>query len=456
MSKGAMMRDGHRDKRWSRRQILAGSAGLTAAVTLGGALWNCETMGEVDETGRADESVAPRPPDLSDWRAVRAQFDASPQWVHMAAMLLATHPEPVRRALATHRQGLNENPVHHVIEHRVGGAQTLEDDAEERAMRAAGRYLEVDAANVALMGNTTEGLAMVYNGLAIDADQEVLTGHWNHWATQGSLTYSSAKRGFSIRRAHLYDDLSSVTSDELVDPLIDEIRPETRVVAVTWVHSVTGLKLPVGRIGERIAELNTDRGRDDQIIYCVDAVHGFGVENAEFADLSCHFYIAGCHKWLFGPRGTGVVVADPQAWQFVTPTVPTFSTHETPGRRFTPGGFHAFEHRWALAEAFDFHLAIGKDRVQDRIHDLAGHLIEELHGMPHVELVTPTESDLSSGVVVFRIPGHTTAAVVEYLRERGIVASSTPESPRLPRLSPGLLNDHREIAQTLAELRKLR
>jgi len=36
----------------------------------------------------------------------------------------------------------------------------------------------------------------------------------------------------------------------------------------------------------------------------------------------------------------------------------------------SPGGFHSFEHRWALAEAFRFHLAIGKARVARRIHEL--------------------------------------------------------------------------------------
>ena len=37
----------------------------------------------------------------------------------------------------------------------------------------------------------------------------------------------------------------------------------------------------------------------------------------------------------------------------------------------TPGGFHSFEHRWALAEAFAFHRAIGKRRVADRTRELA-------------------------------------------------------------------------------------
>jgi hypothetical protein len=29
----------------------------------------------------------------------------------------------------------------------------------------------------------------------------------------------------------------------------------------------------------------------------------------------------------------------------------------------TPGGFHSFEHRWALKEAFEFHRNLGRDKV---------------------------------------------------------------------------------------------
>ena len=44
-----------------------------------------------------------------------------------------------------------------------------------------------------------------------------------------------------------------------------------------------------------------------RILLCVDGVHGFGVEDVTMADLGCDFFVAGCHKWMFGPRGTGVV-----------------------------------------------------------------------------------------------------------------------------------------------------
>ncbi len=459
--------------RCSRRQLLTRGSLLAAALLAAPpacSQWSrCNTSGR---NQRSDSSIRqateppsnPAPPDtgdetkdsdLSNWQNVRRRFDVDPDLVHMAGMLLSTHPRRVREAIDRHRRGLNDNPVDYLIDHRTRSPDHLDQDAEEWAMRAAGRYLQMDPANIALTGNTTMGLAMVYNGLHIDADQEIVTGHWNHWATEGSLQYRAQKTGCEIRRAVLYDELATASRDELVDRLIDAVSPATRIVAVTWVHSVSGLKLPIGRIGQRIKELNHNRSPSDRIIFCVDGVHGFGVEDASMADFHCDFFIAGCHKWLFGPRGTGIVAASPDAWRHITPTTPTFSGHLTPGRRFTPGGFHAFEHRWALNEAFEFHFDIGKSRIQDRIHGFTDHLLDALAPMEHVRLRTPQDRELTSGIVTFEVQGHTSAQVTAHLRRQGVIASTTPETHRVPRLSPGLLNDYSDIEQTIDAIAEL-
>lgn len=78
---------------------------------------------------------------------------------------------------------------------------------------------------------------------------------------------------------------------------------------MTWVQSGSGVKLPIREIGKLVRELNQKRDEQDRIIYVVDGVHGFGVEDVSFADFDCDYFIAGTHKWLFGPRGTGVIIA---------------------------------------------------------------------------------------------------------------------------------------------------
>ena len=122
----------------------------------------------------------------------------------------------------------------------------------------------------------------------------------------------------------------------------------------------------------------------------------------------------------------------------------------------TPGGFHSFEHRWALDEAFKFHRAIGKARVTQRIYELNQQMKQGLAKMPHVTLHTPMSQDLSAGIVCFEVAGMTPRQVIERLRQKNIIGSVTPYAAQYARVAPSLLNSSEEIEQTLKEILKLR
>ena len=82
--------------------------------------------------------------------------------------------------------------------------------------------------------------------------------------------------------------------------------------------------------------------------------------------LGCDFFAAGTHKWIFGPRGTGVLWGRSELWSEVVPMIPAFVNVDAPPPAvvFAPGGFHSFEHRWALDEDIPrFTGAIGKARI---------------------------------------------------------------------------------------------
>ncbi len=105
------------------------------------------------------------------------------------------------------------------------------------------------------------------------------------------------------------------------------------------------------------------------MLLCVEGVHDFGIENIALSDLGCDFFMAGYHKWLFGPRGTSIIAGTKRGWDAVLPTIPSFIDSETwqawysggepagptTGSRMTPSGYKAFEHLWALPRAFAFH-----------------------------------------------------------------------------------------------------
>jgi selenocysteine lyase/cysteine desulfurase len=313
------------------------------------------------------------------------------------------------------------------------------------------------------------GLGLLYGGLRLRADQEVLSTKHDHYSTETSLRLRAERTGARVRQVPLYERPSEASADEIVGRLVRAVRPETRFVAVTWVHSVSGVKLPIRALSDALATINAERAPGDRAILCVDGVHGFGAEDVRLPELGCDFFVAGCHKWIFGPRGTGIVWGRAEAWPEATATIPTFDAEaygiwmgQRPAREIpvsvamTPGGFQAFEHRWALDEAFRLQLAIGKARVAARIHELNTRLKNGLAEMPHVTLHTPRDEKLSAGIVCFDIAGLAAADVAGRLRERGIVASVTPYRTTHARLAPSLLTSEEDVDRALVEVGALR
>ena len=419
----------------SRRGFLRAGA---ASWLLGGA------TGGVERAGAAEEGVAVGP--ASSWEAVRGEFDLDRSVVQMAGLLLASHPRSVREALGRYRQALDENPPWAMRE--FGGQ-------EEAVREAAGKYLAADAGEIALTDSTTMGLGLLYAGLRIRGDQEILSTNHDHSSTNAALNFKAAATGCGLRRIALFEQSAEADEAEIVARIQAQIRDNTRVLAVTFVHSSSGVKLPLAAIGKVVAAANAGRPIENRLLFCVDGVHGFGVENITAAGLGCDFFVAGCHKWLFGPRGTGIVWGLTEAWSQVAPIIPTFSGQSSPGRLMTPGGFHSFEHRWALAEAFEFHLALGKGRVEARIHALSTLLKDGLAQIKGLSLKTPPSPARSSGIVCFEIAGLANGEVVRGLAEKRIVASTTPYTVSYARLTPGLLNDEEQIERVVTALRQM-
>ncbi|HET6469128.1 MAG TPA: aminotransferase class V-fold PLP-dependent enzyme, partial [Geminicoccaceae bacterium] len=382
-----------------RRDFLARAGAIAAAGT---------AASSTAPVGRAAEE---RPDLAGDWGAVRDQFALSPDHIHMSALLISSHPKPVRDAIEEHRRGLDADPVAYLQENN--------SRLKEEALAAAGGYLGVAGSDVALTESTTMGIGLVYNGLRLGPGQEILTTEQDYYVTHEAVRLAAERSGASARRISLYERIDGVSADGMVARIRDGIGAATRVLALTWVHSSTGLKLPLRQIADALDQINAGRDEPDRVLFCVDGVHGFGNQDVELSDLGCDLFAAGCHKWLFGPRGTGILAGTARGWAALLPTIPSFlddgtwhawltdSDPEGPttASAMTPGGFKAFEHRWALAPAFAFHQEIGKGRVAARTHELAGQLKEGLATMPPVTLHTPRADALSAGIVSFDVAG---------------------------------------------------
>ena len=397
--------------------------------------------------------------DPASWSSVRDQFALDDGVTNLTTFLLASHPKPVRDAIDRHRAGLDRDAKRYLDDQ--------EETAETRIRAGAAAYLEVRADEIALTDSTTMGLGLVYGGLRLRPGQEILTTVHDFYSTHESLRLRALRTGARVRKIRLYRNARSVSVDEVVSAVHRSIRPETRVLAITWVHSSTGVKLPVRAIANVLRPINARRPAAERILLCVDGVHGFGVEAMTPAQLGCDALVSGCHKWLFGPRGTGLVWARKTAWPAISPTIPTFDSRAIVawirGQRsrngiaglpralaMTPGGFHSFEHRWALREAFDFRRQIGRERAAARTHELAHRLKAGLRDINGVRLVTPDSSTLSAGLVCFDVANRDPMAIVQRLYDRAqVVASVTPYSTRYVRLGPSILNSTGDVDRAL-------
>lgn len=365
--------------------------------------------------------------DPADWESVRAQFPLDPTVSQFAAFVLSPHTAQVDAAIDFYRARLGFDTEQALLEFF---------EAEDHVRAAAAEFAGGAPGQYALTDSTTMGLGLLYGGLDLGPRDEVLSTTHDFFSTEDALRLLSKRTGAKVRRVTLYDDPATATVDAMVDRLMRGVTPRTRVVAITWVHSSTGVRTPVREIADALP---------DGVLLCVDGVHGFAAVDVDLPDLGCDFLSTGTHKWLFGPRGTGILWA--ASWAPVTEIIPTFTPQSDGGRR-SPGGYHDFEHRWALEEGFAFQQRIGRSAVVEHTVEQATRLKEGLADTG-VTLITPTDPAVSAGIVCVDVPGLPPQNAVLTLREQGISTTSTPYATSYLRLGPSIVTTPDQVDEAV-------
>jgi len=445
----------------TRREMLASLAASAAATALPSPVLSAL---EPRVTGHALRL----PGGAVDWTAVRNLFPLRRDITHLASFLLVSHPKPVADAIATYRAKLDADPV------------WLEDaaltDKEGRPFTAVKQamagYIGGKPEELALTSNTTVALAMAVHGLKIRADQEFLATTHDHYSAHESIRFAAERIGFATRRVDMYDPRAAenATVDEMVARVAREIRPNTRGLLVTWVHSSTGVRAPVARIAQAVAHANRGRAAADRCVLIVDGVHGFANQDVDVATLGADLFASGCHKWLFAPRGTGFLWGKADVWSEMRPVVPNFDPDgfdswpawmglapRQPMRAAyaSPGGFMAYEHILAIKAAVDLHREIGRAHIAARVAQLNAQVREGLSKLPNVTLHTPSDASINGGLSCFEVKGLQPSQVTAKLMEKRFRVSDSPYNPSYARICCGIMNNEPEVERVLAAVRVL-
>ncbi len=411
--------------------------------------------------------TVPAKRDLRDWLAVRDLFPLAPDWTHLSSFLFVSHPKPVAEAIERFRKKLDADPFWVEI--------AWVSDAEGRPFAAVKRaladYTGGSPAELCLTANTTTALAMAYHGLRIRPDQEIVTTEHDHYSHHESIRYAAARSGAGVRYIRLYDTAASADAGQIAERVAPAITAKTRAVGVTWVHSSTGVKLPIASIAEVVARANRGRAPADRCLLLVDGVHGFGNQDVDVARLGADFFASGTHKWLFAPRGTGFLWGKSDAWPELRPTIPSFDPDAldatfaayvdrkdlppTQAAFVSPGGFMAFEHLLAVPAAVELHRTIGRDRIAARIAELNAAFRDGAARIPGVTLHTPRDPNLSAGISCFEVRGMAVGEVVARLAAKKIRTTTSPYKVSYARVAAGIMNRPDEVELVLREIRAL-
>lgn len=293
---------------------------------------------------------------------------------------------------------------------------------------AYSRALGCEPSELALTTCTSEGLAIVIEGLGLGEGEEILTSDEEHPGLLGALGAARALHRVSVRAVPLAD-------------IADAVGERTRLVACSHVSWMTGQIAPVA-----LAELD--------VPVVLDGAQGVGAVPVDVRSLGCDAYAGAGQKWLCGPDGTGMLYVAPALRERLTVSRRGYGNLLDPGagldarphedgRRFDTFALSAEALATALAAAGVLEQA-GWHEVHRRAAMLAGRLVELLAGAGR-----DTASRGNSTLVSFASPDP--SAERARLMEQGVVLRDIPGRPWL-RASVGAWNNERDLDRLLAGL----
>ncbi len=331
------------------------------------------------------------PDDERYWQLVKEQFSLRPGLIMMNAANLCPSPYPVVDAV----QSLTAS---------VDADASFQNRAKFSELREAGRsllaeYVGADADEIAITRNTSEGNNTVLNGLTLGEGDEVVIWDQNHPTNNVSWDVRADRWGFTVVRVSTPPAPRS--SEELIQAFVDAFTPRTRVLSFSHVSNVSGVAVPA----KELCGVARNRG----ILTLVDGAQTFGAVRVAMHDMGCDFYTGSSHKWFVGPKEAGILYVRRDQVENLWPSdvgVGWNSALENGAQKFENLGQRDDAAVAAMGTAAEFHQTIGVDFIEARVRALAARLKESVADrFPNVQFVTPLDSKLSAGVVIFSLPG---------------------------------------------------
>jgi isopenicillin-N epimerase len=265
-----------------------------------------------------------------------------------------------------------------------------------------------DREEIAITRNASESLEIVLMGMDLKSGDEVLTTTQDYPRMLTTLRQREQREGLILRMIKV--PIAPSHLDDITTEFEKAITPKTRVILISHVINITGQMMPV----KAICTLAKSKG----IEVIVDGAHAFAHFDFKQADLGCDYYGTSLHKWLFAPKGTGLLFVKRDKIEKLWPLMAADKSQKTDIRKFEEIGTHPAAPRLAIGEAILYHNGIGAKRKEERLRYLSRYWMTKLKDLPNVRFHTSWEPNQSCGIANVEIVGVDPGALGTYLMDK--------------------------------------
>lgn len=313
--------------------------------------------------------------------------------VYLNTAALGPAPRPVLdRAFAAWRE-LESNPS----ELGYGRLEHAMDDVRARAAR----FLGCETPELILTHSTTDGMNTVAQGLRVASGDRVLTTDQEHPGGLSCWKYLARREGVVLDTVPIPPEVQDPA--HIVERFAAAMTPKTKVISVSHVLTSTGYRMPIAEL----SALARARGA----LCVVDGAQAVGGIAVNVKSLGCHAYATSGHKWLMGPKGTGLLYLSAETKGVIDPIV----LEDGHAAYSASSGVGSIPSVMGLGAALELAEKTGMDRIERHGIALRDSLYRALSSVPRGEVVSAPSGSASAPFLSIRFPKEVDAAA---LRER--------------------------------------
>ena len=288
-------------------------------------------------------------------------------------------------------------------------------DVYEGIRKSAARLINASPAEIALVKNTSEGIATIAMGLDWKQGDRVV-GFREEFPANLYPWQRLAAKGVEVTRLSVEDPLERIA----------EAARGARLLAISFVNFLSGYRAPIQQIGEIC--------RRNHCIFLVDAIQGLGAFPLDVEQCHIDALAADGHKWIMGPEGCGILYIRRELQDRVEPVefgwtnVAGYNdygsrdmTLRQDAGRYECGTLNTVG-CYGLKASLDFLLEVGPGEIAPVVQNLGDRIAAAVQAKGY-ELMSRRTPESGAGIVSFRKPGVDPGALVQSLKAERIVVA---------------------------------